>query len=225
MLSSVLTLLLLVHTGTVYTRETVIQVTGIKGQSTILSPELQPGFFTEEVFWRQLSPTGQMVAKFSRGSSNTTFSTSFHGRVRLLHNFTLEILVLELKDAGLFTCEMMDTAGHMKHLWFHLTVYEMLAKPEVQVFMLRGSEDCFSITFLSCNTTVGTNVTYSWMIHQRDDVPLNTTYTLFDDNRILRFLLTPNARDVSFTCTVTNTVSQEQTTVMPWTSCSFQQGN
>ncbi|XP_075049210.1 SLAM family member 8-like [Mixophyes fleayi] len=222
MLSSMLTLLLVVHAGTICTTETVIQITGTQGQSTLLSPELPPGFNTRDVFWRHLSPTDHLVASFSRGSSDITYQSCFHGRVRLLHNFTLEIQALELKDTGVFTCQMVDTEGHMRLLHFHLTVYEVVAKPEVQVFMFRGSKDCS--VFLSCNTTAGTNVTYSWMIKQRHDIPLNTTYPLFDDNRLLKFLLTDTDREVSFTCTVTNPVSQEQTTVMPWTSCSFQQG-
>ncbi|XP_063804228.1 SLAM family member 8 [Pseudophryne corroboree] len=221
MLGSTLTLLLVIHTGTICGTEPVIQITGVRGSSIRLSPELPPGFITRDIFWRHLSPTDHLVASFSRGSSDTTYQSCFHGRVQLLHNFTLEIQELDLRDTGMFTCQMVDTEGHMKLQQFHLAVHEEVAKPEVQVFISRGSTDC--TVFLSCNTTAGTNVTYSWMIDSGSRIR-NTTYSLFDDNRLLRFLMAPTDREVSFTCTVTNPVSQEQTTVVSWDSCSFHPG-
>nr|DBA13940.1 TPA: hypothetical protein GDO54_004964 [Pyxicephalus adspersus] len=196
--------------------------TGKHGGSVLLSPVIPPGFNPREVFWRHLSPTDHLVATFSRGSFDTSYQSCFHGRVQLLENFTLEISALELKDTGMFTCQMVDTQGHMKLHQFHLTVYEVASKPEVQVFVSRQDQKC--AIFLSCDVSTGNNLTYSWMIDTgQEDLP-NRTYRLYDSKRLLSMSLTPMDQYVSFTCVVTNPVRQERTSVIPWTRCLAKPG-
>lgn len=218
----VLSLLLLGHMGRLCSSEDITPVTGIRGASVLLSPVLPAGFNPREVFWRHLSPTDHLVASFSRGSLDTTYQSCFHGRVQLLQNLTLVISGLELKDTGLFTCQMVDTRGRMRLHQFHLTVYEEASTPEVQVFVSRQGEDC--AVFLSCNVTTGNNLTYSWMIDTGQGGLANNTYRLYDDGRLLRMTLTSNHQDVSIACVVINPVSQRHASVIPWASCLAQLG-
>ncbi|XP_072283984.1 SLAM family member 8-like isoform X2 [Pyxicephalus adspersus] len=212
------TLLLLGHTNKLCSADSIVSgIAGKHGGSVLLSPVIPPGFNPREVFWRHLSPTDHLVATFSRGSFDTSYQSCFHGRVQLLENFTLEISALELKDTGMFTCQMVDTQGHMKLHQFHLTVYEVASKPEVQVFVSRQDQKC--AIFLSCDVSTGNNLTYSWMIDTgQEDLP-NRTYRLYDSKRLLSMSLTPMDQYVSFTCVVTNPVRQERTSVIPWTRC------
>ncbi|XP_018428180.1 PREDICTED: SLAM family member 8-like [Nanorana parkeri] len=203
--------------GWLCSAEEVTPITGIRGGSVFLSPSVPLEFNPREVFWRHLSPTDHLVASFSRGSLDTTYQSCFHGRVQLLENLTLEVSGLELKDTGLFTCQMVDTQGHMKLYQFHLTVYEEASKPEVQVFVSRRGEEC--AIFLSCNVTAGSNVTYSWMVDTGQGDLLNNTYRLYDDRRLLQTTLTSTHQPVSFICVVTNPVSKQNTSVIPWASC------
>lgn len=202
--------------------EEVIQIIGKRGGAVHLPAIVPVDFSTRDVFWRHLSPTDHLVASFSRGSFDTAYQSCFYGRVQLLPNFTLVILNLELNDTGIFTCQMVDTNGHMRLHRFHLTVYEVVVKPEVQVYTSRGTMGCS--VFVACNTSTGSNVTYSWMTGPGHGRPLNRTYTLHDDSRLLKVLLTPRDRDVSFTCVATNLVSQEETIIAPWSHCFVKQG-
>ncbi|XP_073465204.1 SLAM family member 8-like [Aquarana catesbeiana] len=216
------TLLLLTLTGRLCDAEELTHITGIQGGSVFLLPLVPSGFNPREVFWRHLSPIDHLVASFSRGSLDTTYQSCFHGRVKLLQNFTLEILGLDLRDTGMFTCQMVDTQGHMQLHRFYLSVYEVAAKPEVQVFVSRQGQDC--ALFLSCNVTTGNNVTYSWIVDTGQEGSLHETYRLYDEKRLLRMTLNSTHQDVSFTCVVTNPVSQENTSVIPWTSCVTEPG-
>lgn len=216
------TLLLLTLTGRLCDAEELTRITGIQGGSVFLLPLVPSGFNPREVFWRHLSPIDHLVASFSRGSLDTTYQSCFHGRVKLLQNFTLEILGLDLRDTGMFTCQMVDTQGHMQLHRFYLSVYEVAAKPEVQVFVSRQGQDC--ALFLSCNVTTGNNVTYSWIVDTGQEGQLNETYRLYDEKRLLKMTLNSTHQDVSFTCVVTNPVSQENTSVIPWTSCVTEPG-
>ncbi|KAM4013462.1 SLAM family member 8-like isoform 3-T3 [Anomaloglossus baeobatrachus] len=219
---SLLTLVLILQTGTFCRMETVTQIIGQRGGAVHLPAIVPPQFNTRDVFWRHLSPTDHLVASFSRGSVDTTYQSCFYRRVQLLHNFTLVIENLELKDTGLFTCQMVDTKGHMRLHRFHLTVYEVVVKPEVQVYTSRGTMGCS--VFLACNTSTGSNVTYRWMTDTGQGQPLNRSYTLHDDSRLLNIILTPSDQEVSFTCIATNLVSQEETIIAPWTPCFIIQG-
>ncbi|XP_068107511.1 SLAM family member 8-like [Hyperolius riggenbachi] len=213
-----LPLVLLSYTGTIFTAEDVTQITGIRGGSVLLSPVVPPGLTLREIFWRHLSPTDHLVASFSRGFLDTSYQSCFYGRVELLQNFSLEISGLQLRDTGEFICQMVDTEGHMKLHQFYLKVYDIVAKPEIQVFVSKRRHHC-SI-FLSCNMTTGNNVTYSWRTDTGPGAIQNETYTLLDNNRLLKLILTPRNKNVSFTCIVTNPVRQESTSVIPGSSCS-----
>ncbi|KAM3920502.1 SLAM family member 8-like [Leptodactylus fuscus] len=220
---SLLTLTLVLQTGTICTMEKVTQIIGKRGGAVHLSVMAPPEFITRDVFWRHLSPTDHLVASFSRGSFDTTYQSCFYGRVQLFDNFTLVIRNLELKDTGIFTCQMVDTRGHMRLHQFHLTVYEVVVKPDVHVYTYKGTEDCS--VFLACNTSMGSNVTYHWIVTDTGESHQpNRTYTLHDDSRLLKVLLTPDDQEVSFTCIVTNLVSQEKTNMVPWTHCFVKQG-
>ncbi|XP_073495445.1 SLAM family member 8 isoform X2 [Phyllobates terribilis] len=212
-----LPLILILQAGTLCRMETVTQIIGQRGGAIHLPVIVPPEFNIRDVFWRHLSPTDHLVASVSRGSLDTTYQSCFYGRVQLLHNFTLVILNLELKDTGLFTSQMVDTNGRMRLHQFHLTVYEVVVKPEIQVYTSRGTMGCS--VFLACNTSMGSNVTYSWMTDTGQGQPLNRTYSLHDDSRLLNVLLTSRDQEVSFTCIVTNFVSQEETNIAPWTYC------
>ncbi|XP_073422739.1 SLAM family member 8 [Dendrobates tinctorius] len=216
---SLLSLILILQVGTLCRMETITQIIGQRGGAIHLPVIVPPEFNTRDVFWRHFSPTDHLVASFSRGSFDTTYQSCFYGRVQLLHNFTLVILNLELKDIGLFTSQIVDTNGRMRLHQFHLTVYEMVVKPEIQVYTSRGTMGCSM--FLACNTSTGSNVTYSWMTDSGQGQPFNRTYSLHDDSRLLNVFLTPSDQEVSFTCLVMNLVSQEETIIAPWTYCSL----
>ncbi|XP_044127700.1 SLAM family member 8-like isoform X3 [Bufo gargarizans] len=132
------------------------------------------------------------------------------------------IVQAELVDTGIFTCQMVDTNGHMRLHRFHLIVYEVVVKPEVQVYTSKGTADCS--VFLACNASTGNNVTYGWTTDTGEGRPLNRTFMLHDNSRLLKVLLNLSDQEVSFTCMVANPVSQEKTVVTPWNNCFVKQG-
>ncbi|XP_053330415.1 SLAM family member 8-like [Spea bombifrons] len=208
---------------TAYVAEQTAQVHGVLGGSIRLSPALPDGFRTRDVFWKHLSRSDELVASFSRGFSETTYRSRFFGRVQLGSDFTLQIGGLEPGDSGMFSCHLVDTEGHMALFQFHLTVYEAVAPPLIQVFVLRGRAEATGCSvLLSCNTTAGSDVSYTWTANSGRGDPLNTTYTLYDGGRLLRTSLEPGDSDASYTCTASNAVSQGHEAVVPWHGCSGQ---
>ncbi|XP_075463940.1 SLAM family member 8 isoform X2 [Ascaphus truei] len=186
---------------------------------------MSQGFNTRDVFWRHLSPSDELVASFSRGSMETEYRSRFFGRAQLLSNFTLEIRSLELGDTGTFTSLLVDTGGLMELRKFHLTVYEAVTEPTVQVFTSGGGAESGTCeAFLNCVTARGNNVSYSWRAETGQRAPINTTHVLHDGGKLIRVLLTPADREVAYTCTVTNPVSRGHAAVVPWNSCATNSG-
>ncbi|XP_063295289.1 SLAM family member 8-like [Pelobates fuscus] len=216
-----LTLSLLVQTVVIVAKESTTWIQGTLGGSIHLTPAIPNGFNTRDIYWRHLSSADELVATFSRGSSETTYRSRFYGRVLLLQNSTLEIRDLEVKDMGIFSCLLVDTEGRMKLFKYHLTVYEAVVPAAVKVFVSGDSTNGTECSvFLSCNTTMGSNISYTWRANKLQGELLNVSYTTYDDGRLLSVNLGPTDWDVSYTCTVTNPVSEQHTTVVPWESCA-----
>ncbi|KAE8588626.1 hypothetical protein XENTR_v10022645 [Xenopus tropicalis] len=218
-------LTVLLQAGILEAENRISHVQGIMGSKIQLSPHIPHGFTTRDVFWRHLSQTEEIVASYTQGTTETRYQSRFFERARLLNNFTLEISALEMGDSGQFASLLVDTTGHMRQNQVHLTVYEAVAQPTVQVFASNAEEEGKNCTvFLSCVTTNGSNITYTWSADSMESDHVISNELVYDGGHILKVILTPADQDISYTCTVTNPVSRRNTSVVPWNSCKFHSG-
>ncbi|KAJ1081457.1 hypothetical protein NDU88_001639 [Pleurodeles waltl] len=206
-----------------------VQLEGFVGENVSISAKVPLDFNITGVIWRHLSSTEKLVAMAFKGSAETTYQSRFFGRARLLPNFTLEIDNLELGDSGTFKALLMDSSGQIETNIVVLTVYEMVNKPRVDVFVSRVEENRSSNSscdvFLTCTVDKGTAVSYIWKRADHEHGTLsNATHSIFESGRILRVLLHPSQQHMSYSCTAFNPVSQEATSVNPWDSCHITPG-
>ncbi|KAG8450043.1 hypothetical protein GDO86_016650 [Hymenochirus boettgeri] len=217
-------LLLFAQAG-VLSAKHIYQVQGIIGGKIHLAPQIPRGFTTRDVFWKHMSHTEELVASFTRGSTETKYRSRFFGRINLLKNFTLEVTSLEMGDSGTFSSLLVDYGGSMQQIQFHLTVYEVVAKPVVQVFSSSSGEESDNCTvFLSCVTASGSDITYRWAANSEMGGSVSLNDSIYDGGRIAKVYLSPLDLHLSYTCTVSNLVSQEDTSVVPWNNCKLDTG-
>uniref|UniRef100_A0A8C5MS22 Ig-like domain-containing protein n=1 Tax=Leptobrachium leishanense TaxID=445787 RepID=A0A8C5MS22_9ANUR len=202
---------------TVGEKTTDVEVQGTRGGSIQLAPMIPEGFNTRDVYWRHMAMGEHLVASVSRGYPETTYQSRFLGRAHLHRGFTLEIRDLEVEDTGVFTCMLVSLEGQMLSMKYHVIVYEAVVQPTVQVFVSGGPKECS--VFLRCNSSMGNNVSYTWRATTRQGDPVNTSYTLYNEGRLLITTLRPENSGASYTCIVANPVSHENVTVVPWESC------
>ncbi|XP_018089291.1 SLAM family member 8 [Xenopus laevis] len=213
---------LILQAGFLVAENKISHVQGVAGSEIFLSPHIPHGFTIRDVFWRH---SNEIVASHIQGTTQTIYQSRFFERARLLNNFTLEISGLEIGDSGIFTSLLVDIRGHMKQNEFHLTVYEPVAQPAVQVFASSSEEDGKNCTVvLICTTTNGSNATYTWRADSMEQDRVISNEVTFDGGHILKVILAPTDQDTLYTCTVNNPVSQLNTSVMPWNSCKFHSG-
>ncbi|KAM8921507.1 SLAM family member 8 [Pelodytes ibericus] len=206
------------HTAVLVSATEITQVGGSLGAEERLSPKVPDGFNVREVSWRHGTLAEDTVASYSRGITETKYRTRFKGRVRLNSDFSLDIESLELGDTGKFTCQLVDTEGHTMSFKYQLTVWEAVVRPTVHVFWGNTDELGCSV-ILSCNSSRGSNVSYTWLVKGGNGDAVNMSYTLHDGGRLLSVVLEPTDLEMYYTCTVTNPVSQQQTVVAPGKSC------
>ncbi|XP_025967338.2 SLAM family member 8 [Dromaius novaehollandiae] len=199
-----------------------VPVAGEVGRAVLLAADAGPGFQRRDVIWRWLATHEELVATYFRGSAETLYQSRFQGRSRLHANLSLEILRLELGDSGTFSALLVDALGRTETRALRLTVHEPVTEVTVEVFMpsrhwAGSGEPCEA--FLSCTVASGTAVTYSW-VRGAGQAPGTDSRVLGEAGQVLRVLLSPAERHVTYTCTVANAVSRATaTSVLPWEHC------
>lgn len=76
---------------------------------------------------------------------------------------------------------------------------------------------------LSCCIPNVTDVTYSWRQEGTVDLGMEP-HSLFGDGQVLRVSLGPGDEGVAYSCIVSNPVSWDSATVVPWESCHREAG-
>lgn len=98
---------------------------------------------------------------------------------------------------------------------------EAVPRPMVQVFIavLRdGQPPKTCQALLSCWVTNISDITYSWRWEGTIDFSIESP-GLFMNGQVLRVSLGPGDKGVAYSCIVSNPVSWDSTTVIPWESC------
>ncbi|XP_074079226.1 SLAM family member 8 [Macrotis lagotis] len=197
------------------------QLHGIVGGSALLEAEVSPGFRVREAIWRSLWPSERIVATFFRGAPEILYNSRFLGRTQLHSNLSLEIQLLESGDSGNFSLLLVDTRGQTESHTFRLTVYEVVSRPSVQVFIavagdIQPPRTCQ--VFLSCVVPNNSEVTYSWQREGAAELRDPHQDMLFH-SQVLRISLGPGDKDTVYSCIVSNPVSWDSVAVTPWESC------
>lgn len=201
--------------------DTGAQVQGKVGGSVLLVAECPHGFQVREAIWRSLWPSEELVATSFRGSLETLYHSRFLGRTQLHSNLSLELWPLESGDSGNFSVLLVDTGGRAWTRILQLKVYDAVPRPMVQVFIALlgdGQPPKTCQALLSCRVPNISDITYSWRQEGTIDFGIEP-HGLFMDGQVLRVSLEPGDKDVAYSCIVSNPVSWDSTTVIPWKSC------
>ncbi|XP_074837133.1 LOW QUALITY PROTEIN: SLAM family member 8 [Carettochelys insculpta] len=200
---------------------TTVHVSGVVGSAVLLGADVPRGFQVREAIWRYLAPAEELVATYFRGSAETLYQCHFYGRSRLHSNLTLEIRQVELGDGGTFSALLVNTRGQTERRVLHLSVYEVVSQLALQVFTSESSRSGSATAceaFLTCVAASGTNVTYSWGRLDGEALTMDN-HSLFEAGRVLWAKLGPSDRQMAYTCTAGNAVSQSTATITPWDHC------
>ena len=103
---------------------------------------------------------------------------------------------------------------------------DAVPRPVVKVFIAVSGEAQPPKTcqaFLSCWAPNISDITYSWRREGAAD-PAMEQGGLFTDGQVLRVSLGPGDKGVAYSCIVSNPVSWDLATVIPWESCHRQAG-
>ncbi|KAM9114625.1 SLAM family member 8 [Pangshura tecta] len=222
-----LVLALLLHKAPQATARATVKVTGVVGRAVSLGVSVPPGFQVRDAIWRYLAPTEELVATYFRGSAETLYQSRFYGRSRLHGNLTLEISPVELGDSGTFSALLVNTRGQTETRMLHLAVYEVVSWLTLQVFTSESSRSGSARVcevFLTCVAAGGTNISYSWGRTDGEVLSMDK-HSLFEAGLVLWAKLDPLDRQVSYTCTAANAVSQESATIAPWEHCQRKAGS
>ncbi|KAB0386796.1 hypothetical protein FD755_001752 [Muntiacus reevesi] len=200
------------------------RVQGQVGGSALLAADHPPGFQVREAIWRSLWPSEELLATFFRGSPETLYHSRFLGRAQLHSNLSLELRPLESGDSGNFSVLLVDKQGRARSQTLQLKVYDAVPRPVVKVFIAVSGEAQTPKTcqaFLSCWAPNISDITYSWRREGAVDPALEPG-GLFTDGQVLRVSLGPGDKGVAYSCIVSNPVSWDLATVIPWESCHRQ---
>uniref|UniRef100_A0A452H2A6 Ig-like domain-containing protein n=1 Tax=Gopherus agassizii TaxID=38772 RepID=A0A452H2A6_9SAUR len=115
-------------------------------------------------------------------------------------------LKLQLADRGLYRLRRQEEEKNGK--WIQLEVIEPLSKPK----LFRNSSLAGSTIEMVCNVTVGRVDSYQW---RKDHKPLSKYghYQLSRNNSVLLILNATQADSGSYSCKVTNEVSENETSL------------
>ncbi|XP_053464076.1 SLAM family member 8 isoform X1 [Nycticebus coucang] len=202
------------------------QVLSKVGDSALLVAEQPPGFQVREAIWRSLWPSEELLAVFFQGSLETLYHSRFLGRAQLHGNLSLELGPLQSGDSGNFSVLMVDTRGWTQTQILQLKVYDAVPRPMVRVFIsVEGDAQPLKTcqVFLSCWAPNTSDVAYSWRQEGRMDLGVEA-HSLFMDGQMLSASLGPGDKDVAYSCIVSNPVSWNMATVIPWESCHGEAG-
>ncbi|OWK04680.1 SLAMF8 [Cervus elaphus hippelaphus] len=200
------------------------RVQGQVGGSALLVADHPPGFQVREAIWRSLWPSEELLATFFRGSPETLYHSRFLGRAQLHSNLSLELRPLESGDSGNFSVLLVDKQGRARSQTLQLKVYDAVPRPVVKVFIAVSGDAQPPKTcqvFLSCWAPNISDITYSWRREGAVD-PAMEPGGLFTDGQVLRVSLGPGDKGVAYSCIVSNPVSWDLATVIPWESCHRQ---
>ncbi|XP_053133735.1 SLAM family member 8 [Hemicordylus capensis] len=201
------------------------QVLGRAGDPVFLKPSLAPGVHVRDAIWRSHSPAEELVAVSFKGTLETQYESRFSGRTRLHPNLTLELRPVGLEDSGEVSVLLVDTTGRTELQTFHLLVYDAVSTPRIRVFSEESNQNSSAgscLLFLTCTTSSGNNVTYSWL-NSEGKALAGDTHSVFENGQVLwaRLGLTEDSRG-TYTCTVANAVSRKSVTVSIWDHCRKQ---
>ncbi|XP_066467175.1 SLAM family member 8-like [Tiliqua scincoides] len=188
---------------------------------------LPPGFHVRDAIWRSLTPAEELVATSFKDDLEILYRSRFTNRTRLHHNLTLEIRPVRLGDDGTLSVLLVNTAGEMEQQVFQLEVYDVVSTPVVQIFTQERNANSSVVPcafFLTCIASQGSNITYRWT--RPDGTALaRDKHAVLDNSRVLRAELDfVEDTHLSYTCTVSNAVSQRSVTVDVQKICQKEMG-
>uniref|UniRef100_A0A8C9UMN5 CD84 molecule n=1 Tax=Spermophilus dauricus TaxID=99837 RepID=A0A8C9UMN5_SPEDA len=185
-------------------------VNGILGESATFPLNIQESEQLTSIAWT--SETS--VAFMTPGDPGTapivvTTHRNYYKRIEVTdHNYNLIINDLRMEDAGVYRADInTKNSLYTTTKRYHLQVYRRLEKPKItQSFMTSVNSTC-NVTLTCSVEKEEKNVTYSWS-------PLG------EEGNVLQIFQTPQDRELTYTCTAWNPVSNSSDSISAQQLCA-----
>uniref|UniRef100_A0A6I8NBT9 Ig-like domain-containing protein n=1 Tax=Ornithorhynchus anatinus TaxID=9258 RepID=A0A6I8NBT9_ORNAN len=179
------------------------ELTGVKGGSVQLFPEIPAGKEVNNIIWN--SPMS--FAIINPGTTGTppevvVTDSRYKGRVRVLdQSYILHISDLKMEDAGYYIAQInlvgvSDTFTRN----YTLRIFEPLPKPKITRKISRGENNTCNFTLTCSVVGGGANITYSWSSP-------GPGAALSPNSSVLRVSRSPEDDHTHYTCTATNSIT------------------
>ncbi|KAM4861526.1 SLAM family member 5-like [Thomomys bottae] len=182
-------------------------VNGILEESVTFPLNLQESQQLRSIVWTAKTS----VAFIKPGESEktpvlTVTHKKYYGRIKVIaQNYNLVISGLRMEDTGDYKADIsIEEDTITQH--YHLQVYRRLGKPKITKSLITSMNNTCNVT-LVCSVEKGQqNVTYRWS-------PLG-------EGRVLRVFQTPTDKELTYTCTAWNPVSNNSDSISGQQLCA-----
>ncbi|XP_033030189.1 SLAM family member 7-like [Lacerta agilis] len=177
-------------------------------------------------FYPESGGLGYWLGEFSHGKlEHSSPSDRFGQRLDMVDETTLRIKGLELDDSGIYNARIWFMKSRFQEQSFSLTVYEHVPTPQMLHLAVSSTPEGCNVT-LQCQTPGREELKVSW---ERGDPPraLESSldeFQLSDSGRQLHVSWQTMPSDSTFTCLVSNPVSEKRASFDLFHICSSTEG-
>nr|XP_027806551.1 LOW QUALITY PROTEIN: SLAM family member 5 [Marmota flaviventris] len=188
----------------------LIVVNGILGESATFPLNIQESEQLSSIAWTSKTSVAFMTPG-DPGTAPTVVTThrNYYERIEVTdQNYNLIINDLRMEDAGVYLADInTKNFPYTTTKRYHLQVYRRLEKPKItQSFMASVNSTC-NVTLTCSVEKEEKNVTYSWS-------PLG------EEGSVLQIFQTPQDRELTYTCTAWNPVSNSSDSISAQQLCA-----
>lgn len=189
---------------------TLIEVNGILGESATFPLNIQESQQLTSIAWTSKTSVA-FIKPGDPGTAPTVTPThrNYYKRVKVTdQNYNLIISDLSMEDAGVYQADInTENSPYTTTKRYHLQVYRRLNKPKItQSFMTSVNSTC-NVTLICSVEKEEKNVTYSWS-------PLG------EEGNVLQIFQTPQDKELTYTCTAWNPVSNSSDSISTQQLCA-----
>ncbi|KAM5237518.1 SLAM family member 5 [Ctenodactylus gundi] len=194
----------------------LIMVNGILGESVTFPLNIQEPQSINNIAWTSGTSVAVIKPRDSGAAPEILVThNNYHERITVIsQNYSLVLSNLRMEDAGDYKADInikADTTTKTsprtitKH--FHLGVYRRLGKPKITQSLMTSENSTCNVTLTCSVDEEEKNVTYTWSTQK-------------SENNVLQVLQTPENKDMIYTCTASNPVSNNSSSISAQQLCA-----
>ncbi|XP_060125673.1 SLAM family member 5 isoform X3 [Zootoca vivipara] len=205
------------------------QVKGIMGASVLFPANISQGITVEKMEWDFYPKSGGLgfwLGEFSHGKLEHPSPTDRFGqRLDMVNETTLRIKDLELDDGGIYNARIWFMKSRFQEQSFNLTVYEPVPTPQVLHQEVSSTPEECNVT-LQCQTPGREELKVFWETGNPPRALESSLdeFQLSDNGRQLHVSWETIPFDSTFTCLVSNPVSEKRASFDLFHICSSIEG-